>query len=163
RRFTAQSNVRELGDRRRQQRRDTCIHRVPAAEVHAHAGGRGVFASRGDRPMRAARRQAHRTVRRLGPREGGRAGQKQETGKDDLFHGRLPLYWDCGISAASARPGAARYHLRVPELASLLERFRRGPELLAVLLTGVFGEEEDFTLAPGKWSIRQIVAHLADA
>ena len=45
----------------------------------------------------------------------------------------------------------------------LLERFRRGPEVLAVVLTGVFGEEEDFTLAPGKWSIRQIIAHLADA
>src|ERR1041384_773183 len=45
----------------------------------------------------------------------------------------------------------------------LLERFRRGPELLAVVLTGVFGEEEDFITAPDKWSIRQIVAHLADA
>ena len=48
-------------------------------------------------------------------------------------------------------------------LTALLERYRRGPELLAVVLTGVFGEEEDFALAPGKWSIRQIVAHLADA
>ena len=49
------------------------------------------------------------------------------------------------------------------ELSELLERFRRGPELLAVVLTGVFGEEEDFTTGPEKWSIRQIVAHLADA
>jgi len=49
------------------------------------------------------------------------------------------------------------------DIAALLERFRRGPELLAVVLTGVFGEEEDFTPAPGKWSARQIVAHLADA
>lgn len=32
-----------------------------------------------------------------------------------------------------------------------------------MVLTGVFGEEEDFAAAPGKWSIRQIVAHLADA
>jgi hypothetical protein len=48
----------------------------------------------------------------------------------------------------------------IPEL---LERFRRGPELVAVVLTGVFGEEEDFTPAPGKWSARQIVAHLADS
>jgi hypothetical protein len=46
-------------------------------------------------------------------------------------------------------------------LAPLLERYRRGPELLATVLTGVFGEEEDYA-APGKWSIRQIVAHLAD-
>ena len=45
----------------------------------------------------------------------------------------------------------------------LLERYRRGAEVLAVVLTGVFGEEEDFVTAPGKWSIRQIVAHLADA
>jgi hypothetical protein len=49
------------------------------------------------------------------------------------------------------------------DLSDLLERFRRGPELLAVVLTGVFGEEEDFVTAPGKWSIRQIVAHLADS
>jgi len=48
------------------------------------------------------------------------------------------------------------------DLPALLERFRRGPELLAVVLTGVFGEEEDFIPAPGKWSVRQIVAHLAD-
>jgi hypothetical protein len=49
------------------------------------------------------------------------------------------------------------------EISAQLERFRRGPELLATALTGVFGEEEDFAPAPGKWSIRQIVAHLADA
>jgi hypothetical protein len=49
------------------------------------------------------------------------------------------------------------------DIPALLERFRRGPELLAVVLTGVFGEEEDFTPAPGKWSARQIVAHLADS
>lgn len=46
---------------------------------------------------------------------------------------------------------------------SVLERYRRGAELVAMVLTGVFGEEEDFVTAPGKWSIRQIVAHLADA
>jgi len=48
------------------------------------------------------------------------------------------------------------------DIPALLERYRRGPELLAVVLTGVFGEEEDFLSAPGKWSIRQIIAHLAD-
>jgi len=47
-------------------------------------------------------------------------------------------------------------------LADTLERFRRAPELLAVVLTGVYGEEMDFTISPGKWSIRQIMAHLAD-
>lgn len=48
-------------------------------------------------------------------------------------------------------------------LEDLLERFRRGPEVIAMMLTGVFGEEIDFTPAPGKWSIRQIARHLADA
>ena len=48
------------------------------------------------------------------------------------------------------------------DLTNLLERYRRGPELLAVVLTGVFGEEENYAMAPGKWSIRQVVAHLAD-
>jgi len=48
------------------------------------------------------------------------------------------------------------------EVAELLERFRRGPEILAAALTGAAGSEVDF--APeGKWSVRQIMAHLADA
>jgi hypothetical protein len=49
------------------------------------------------------------------------------------------------------------------EIPTLLERFRRGPELLALVLTGVFGEEEDFVAKPDGWSIRQIAAHLADS
>ncbi len=49
------------------------------------------------------------------------------------------------------------------QLAETLERFRRGPEVLAMVLTGVFGEETDFTTAPGKWSIRLLIAHLADS
>ena len=48
------------------------------------------------------------------------------------------------------------------DIPNLLERFRRGPELMAVTLTGVFGEEEDFTTAADKWTVRQIVAHVAD-
>ena len=49
------------------------------------------------------------------------------------------------------------------EIADLLERFRRGPELVAVVLTGIYGEEIDWTPAPGKWSVRTITAHLADS
>jgi hypothetical protein len=49
------------------------------------------------------------------------------------------------------------------DIPTLLERFRRGPDLAASALTGVSGAEEDFVTSPGKWSIRQIAAHLADS
>jgi len=49
------------------------------------------------------------------------------------------------------------------DITDLLERFRRGAELVAVSITGAAGSELDFAPEPGKWSIRQIVAHLSDA
>lgn len=49
------------------------------------------------------------------------------------------------------------------EVAELLERFRRGGELLAVVTTGAAGAELDFTPGADKWSVRQIVCHLADS
>lgn len=51
----------------------------------------------------------------------------------------------------------------MPERSELLERFRRGPELLATALTGAADAELDYSPEPGKWSPRQIAAHLADA
>ena len=48
-------------------------------------------------------------------------------------------------------------------LAEDLERFRRGAEVLATVLTGAAGEEVDYVPAPDKWTIRQVMAHLADA
>lgn len=47
--------------------------------------------------------------------------------------------------------------------AELLERFRRGAELVAASLTGAAGAEVDFKPSPEAWSVRQIVAHLADS
>lgn len=49
------------------------------------------------------------------------------------------------------------------EIQDLLERFRRGGELLAMATTGAAGPELDFKPAPDKWSIRQVVCHLADS
>jgi hypothetical protein len=48
------------------------------------------------------------------------------------------------------------------EIAELMERYRRGAELVAVAITGAAGPELDFKPAPDRWSVRQIVAHLAD-
>ena len=49
------------------------------------------------------------------------------------------------------------------DIPDLLERFRRGAELVAVSITGAAGSEVDYAPEPGKWSIRQILAHLTDA
>ena len=49
------------------------------------------------------------------------------------------------------------------EVVELLERFRRGPELVASVLTGAAGAEVDYKPSPEEWSVRQIVAHLADS
>ena len=39
-------------------------------------------------------------------------------------------------------------------LSELLERFRRGPDLVAAVITGAAGAELDFVPSPEKWSIR---------
>jgi DinB superfamily len=49
------------------------------------------------------------------------------------------------------------------DLANILERFRRGGELLAMSTTGAAGSELDFKPAADKWCVRQIVCHLADS
>ncbi len=49
------------------------------------------------------------------------------------------------------------------ETTELLERFRRGAELLAMSMTGAAGSELDYVTEPGKWSVRQIICHLADS
>jgi DinB family protein len=49
------------------------------------------------------------------------------------------------------------------ELADLLERFRRGAELVAMATTGAAGPELDFRPGEKKWSVRMIVCHLADS
>lgn len=49
------------------------------------------------------------------------------------------------------------------EIEELLERFRRGPELIAVAMIGAAGSELDYVPSPGAWSVRQIMAHLADS
>ncbi len=47
--------------------------------------------------------------------------------------------------------------------AELLERFRRGAEIVAVATTGAAGSELDYKPSPDRWSVREIVCHLADS
>lgn len=49
------------------------------------------------------------------------------------------------------------------ELVDLLERYRRGAELLAMATTGAAGPVLDFKAEGHAWSVRQIVCHLADS
>jgi hypothetical protein len=49
------------------------------------------------------------------------------------------------------------------EISELLERLRRGAELVAAVTTGASNVELDFFPAAGGWSVRQIVCHLGDA
>ena len=49
------------------------------------------------------------------------------------------------------------------EVGELLERFRRGPELVATAATGAAGAELDYVPGPDNWSVRQILCHVADS
>jgi hypothetical protein len=49
------------------------------------------------------------------------------------------------------------------EISELLERFRRGAELVAAVTTGASNVELDFVPPAGGWSVRQIVCHVGDA
>jgi hypothetical protein len=69
-----------------------------------------------------------------------------------------------GFIIFSCRLRCSHYNsFTVSEQADILERYRRGAELLAMATTGVAGTELDYKPSEDKWSIRQIVCHLADA
>src|ERR1700686_5120326 len=52
---------------------------------------------------------------------------------------------------------------RMSDISELMERFRRGAEMVAVSITGAAGAELDWAPEARQWSIRKIVAHLADS
>jgi hypothetical protein len=52
--------------------------------------------------------------------------------------------------------------LEMGNLPDLLEVFRRGGEMVSEATSGCSGIEADFRMDDSKWSVRQIVCHLAD-
>lgn len=48
-------------------------------------------------------------------------------------------------------------------IADLLDRFKRGAELIPLVIEGVSGPEANYQIAPDVWTIRQIICHLADS
>jgi len=57
---------------------------------------------------------------------------------------------------------SATSDIATAEIKELLERFRQSPSVLEKALDGVTEEESKFSPAPGKWTIREIVRHVAD-
>ena len=47
-------------------------------------------------------------------------------------------------------------------LDDLLKQYEQGPDLLKTAISGVRVDQLDQTPVPGKWSIRQVVCHIAD-
>jgi len=47
-------------------------------------------------------------------------------------------------------------------LDDLLKQYEKGPDLLKTAVAGVREDQFDQTPVPGKWSIRQVVCHIAD-
>ena len=47
-------------------------------------------------------------------------------------------------------------------LDDLLKQYEQGPDLLKATIAGVREDQFDQTPVPGKWSIRQVVCHIAD-
>jgi len=50
----------------------------------------------------------------------------------------------------------------MPTISDALEVYRRGPAALKAAIAEVTPAELDYQIAPGKWTIRQLVRHLAD-
>ena len=48
------------------------------------------------------------------------------------------------------------------DVSDLLERYRRGTDVISQAIEGASASEIDFKPAPGRWSIRQVINHLAD-
>jgi hypothetical protein len=50
-----------------------------------------------------------------------------------------------------------------PEIKALIDRYEAGAEVLAEAVEGIPAEILDRSPAPGKWSIRELVVHVADS
>jgi hypothetical protein len=65
-------------------------------------------------------------------------------------------------AAGEYAPYFERYVTQVPEGADILEILRRQGDETAALLGGLTEQDGGFRYADGKWSIREVVGHVAD-
>src|SRR5579871_1767727 len=140
--------MRELGYGRREHARDPRIHRISSAIKRPHAGFSGILASRRHGSMRTAHGLPYRAFILTGL-GGAQARASQYKDNDFGFCHR----------AHRTAPIIMVHHPHImSELADLLERFRRGGELLAMATTGAAGPELDFKPAGNHMRVRQIIA-----
>ena len=64
--------------------------------------------------------------------------------------------------ATGWRGPPALHDKRIPMQLDLLDQYAAGPKLIREAVTGMTAAELDARPIPGKWSTRQVIAHLAD-
>jgi uncharacterized damage-inducible protein DinB len=52
--------------------------------------------------------------------------------------------------------------VKAMSLDDLLKQYEQGPEIIRIAITGLRNEQLDAKPVPGRWSIRQVICHLAD-
>lgn len=74
----------------------------------------------------------------------------------------MPNTYSIAPAASEYNPYYAKYIARVPQ-GDIIAQLAKQADETAALLAGVSAEKAEYRYAPGKWSIKEVVGHLADA
>ncbi len=66
------------------------------------------------------------------------------------------------IKKPEAMPDYCRYYVNLAKENDLIESLKNSRDMTVKLLSAVPHAKEDYSYAPGKWTIKQLVSHLAD-